>query len=88
MIDIWGAPEDGEAAETAHDLSRDLAEDEALSQSDVDDVILEARPPAPQEPEAEDAFVPTVEAVVIGPDPDAFAEIDALDTAEKLRRFT
>jgi chemotaxis regulatin CheY-phosphate phosphatase CheZ len=92
MIDIWGGAEAGDAPAGDHaDLGRDLDEDDALSQSAVDGMILEAEAladdivfvaeePAP-EPASEDA-------VLIALDSDAFAEIDALDTVEKLRRFT
>ncbi|HYF55789.1 MAG TPA: hypothetical protein VEA41_16160 [Salinarimonas sp.] len=88
MIDIWGAPEGEEAADPGRpDLSRTLSGDEALSQSDVDGVILEA--PLGDLADAEDImFVPVAAPAPVGPDAAAFAEIDALDTSEKLRRFT
>jgi chemotaxis regulatin CheY-phosphate phosphatase CheZ len=101
MIDIWGTPDGEEAplAEPRPGLSRDLGTDEALTQSDVDDVIFEAQDIAftPQETaeivdEAAEEVIPVApepeEPVLIGPNPDAFADIDALDTTEKLRRFT
>jgi chemotaxis regulatin CheY-phosphate phosphatase CheZ len=82
MIDIWGRPDEDEAPlADAPALSRDLDAEEALTQSDVDDVILEV-------PAADVVFAEPEEAVLIGMNPDAFAEIDALGTDEKLRRFT
>ena len=93
MIDIWGTP-DGEEApspEPRSGLSRDLSAEEALTQSDVDDVIFDVEDaPVTYAKGDEVAFAAPEpeEPVLIGPNPDAFADIDALDTAEKLRRFT
>lgn len=85
MIDIWGGAEAEDATEARSDLSRDLDRDEALTQSDVDGVIFEDAPAASIE---DAAFAEPEEAVLIAPNPDAFADIDALGTEEKLRRFT
>ncbi|KAA2237280.1 hypothetical protein [Salinarimonas soli] len=90
MIDIWGTPDGEEAspADARPGLSRDLGTTESLTQTDVDCVILDAEEATAPAPDSDVAFAEPEEAVLIGPNPDAFADIDALDTAEKLRRFT